>query len=319
MLSERKRRGYIRECHGDMHLRNIALIDDEICIFDGIEFNDQIRWIDVISELAFLVMDLDDRGAPHLAQRVLNHYLQDTGDYGGLALLRFYQVYRAMVKAKVNAIRLSQGHLSTAGQRALKRVYQSYITLARHYTKASNPALIITHGASGSGKSTVCRSLAEEPGIIWIRSDVERKRLHGLPGLAQSQSGLYGGIYTEQASVNTYKKLLELAKTITAAGFTALVDATFLGAAQRAPFLALAKAETLPWLILRMRASEATMRQRIESRLQQSDDPSEADSKVLDRQLRNSQALSEKELANHLDVESGKEIPIESIKYRLKI
>lgn len=116
-----------------MHLRNLALPDDEIYIFDGMEFNDQIRWIDMISELALLVMDLDDRGAPHLTQRVLNHYLQQTGDHDGLKLLRFYQVYRAMVKAKVNAIRLSQGLLSSAGSRALKHVYQSCITLATKY------------------------------------------------------------------------------------------------------------------------------------------------------------------------------------------
>jgi aminoglycoside phosphotransferase family enzyme/predicted kinase len=319
VMWERKLLGFIRECHGDMHLRNIALIDDEVCIFDGIEFNEQIRWIDVISELAFLVMDLDDRGAPRLAQRILNHYLQETGDYGGLALLRFYQVYRAMVKAKVNAIRLSQGHLSAAGRRALARVYQSYITLAKQYTEALKPGLIITHGPSGSGKSTLCQILAEEPGIIWIRSDVERKRLHGLPAQAQSHAGIQDGIYTEQANARTYSQLLDLAKGITDAGFIALVDATFLSAAQRAPFIELARAKAMPWLILRTCASEAIMRQRIVLRARQLNDPSEADLAVLDLQLRTTEPLSQRELANHLDIESGKEIPIESIKFRLKI
>ena len=176
LLWERKTQGFIRECHGDMHLRNIAFIDEEICIFDGIEFNEHIRWIDVISELAFLVMDLDDRAAPQLAQRALNHYLQETGDFGGLALLRFYQVYRAMVKAKVNAIRLAQGHISSSERQSLERVYRSYIALAELYTRLASLALSLPMGPRDPASQPCVRPLPKNPVLFgyaptWNASD----------------------------------------------------------------------------------------------------------------------------------------------------
>jgi aminoglycoside phosphotransferase family enzyme len=107
-IAARKKNGYVRECHGDAHLANMVLIEDNVVLFDCLEFNANLRWIDVISEIAFGVMDLDDRGRPDLAARLLDRYLQRCGDYAGLTLLRFYQVYRAMVRAKVAAIRSSQ-------------------------------------------------------------------------------------------------------------------------------------------------------------------------------------------------------------------
>ncbi|MEN8131550.1 MAG: AAA family ATPase [Pseudomonadota bacterium] len=317
-LRQRKDQGFIRECHGDMHLGNIALIDNEITIFDGIEFNEQIRWIDVISELAFLVMDLDDRGAPRLGQRVLNHYLQETSDYGGLALLRFYQVYRAMVKAKVNAIRLSQGHLDTQQRQALVSLYRSYTQLAIRYTGDQKPALFITHGLSGSGKSTLCQHLAEEQGFIWIRSDVERKRLYGLAASEHSRSAVRKGLYTEQASERTYARLLTLAGLITDAGFIALVDATFLRSAQRSAFIELANSNNLPWWVLKLHADENTLRRRIQARLARADDPSEAGLEVLTLQLHTRDPLNGEELKHCIDIDSESEHPIDAIKTRLE-
>ncbi|MCP4409181.1 MAG: AAA family ATPase [Gammaproteobacteria bacterium] len=317
-LRQRKNQGFIRECHGDMHLGNIALIDKEITIFDGIEFNEQIRWIDVISELAFLVMDLDDRGTPQLGQRLLNHYLQETGDYGGLALLRFYQVYRAMVKAKVNAIRLSQGHLATRQRQDLIRLYRSYTQLAISYTGDRKPALIITHGLSGSGKSTLCQQLAEQQGFIWIRSDVERKRLYGLEASEHSRSEIRKGLYTEQAGKRTYKWLLTLANRITDAGFTALVDATFLRSDQRSAFIELANSNNLPWWVLNIHAIENTLRRRIQARLARADDPSEASLDVLTLQLRTRDPLNGDELKHSIDIDSKSEYSIDAIKTRLE-
>lgn len=312
-LQQRKQQGFIRECHGDMHLGNIALVDEKICIFDGIEFNEHIRWIDVISELAFLVMDLQDRGAPRLAQRLLNHYLQITGDYSGLALLRFYQVYRAMVKAKVNAIRLSQGHLTHEQDLGLVRLYQSYIQLAISYTKAQTPMILITHGLSGCGKSTLSQRLAEEMNIIWIRSDVERKRLFGLGALEASHSDIKLGLYSTTASEQTYTRLLNLAKQITQAGFTVLVDATFLKTAQREPFSRLADALGLPWHILSIQASEDTLRKRIELRSTQSEDPSEATLEVLNLQLQTREPLIDRELRHSIKINTEATLPIDSI------
>lgn len=304
LLRARKRQGFIRECHGDMHLGNIALVDDQITIFDGIEFNEHMRWIDVASELAFLIMDLDDRGAPQLSQRLLNHYLMATGDYGGLPLLRFYQVYRAMVRAKVNAIRASQTHLTNAERQRLLALYQGYIELARRYTQAHPAALMITYGLSGSGKSALSQQLADHSDVIWLRSDVERKRLYGLKSLEHSDAALDGGIYTAKATEQTYQRLLDLARPILAAHFTVLIDATFLKHSQRVPFAELAREQAVPFHILALEASKPTLRLRVLSRSGLGKDPSEADIEVLNQQHRTRQPLSAEELNYCLTIDS---------------
>ena len=184
----RKRNGYIRNCHGDMHLANIALFENELVIFDCIEFNENFRWIDLMSEIAFTTMLLIDRGAPQFAARLLDRYLQRTGDYSGLSLLQFYQVYRALVRAKVAAIRAHQSGLSaTARDEALKQ-YRNYTLLAERFTIKKAPTLLIAHGVSGSGKTSLTQPLLEQFGMIRIRSDVERKRLFGLNAEARTDA-----------------------------------------------------------------------------------------------------------------------------------
>ncbi len=163
-LLQRKQTGHIRACHGDMHLGNIALIDGEITLFDGIEFSEELRWIDTASDCAFLLMDLEDRGKPAWAHRLLNLWLAESGDYAALPVLNFYKVYRAMVRAKVNALRLSQPLDATERADCLHHC-ANYLTLAEHYTQARQPALLITHGFSGSGKSWACRQLVEAIGL----------------------------------------------------------------------------------------------------------------------------------------------------------
>src|SRR5205823_830790 len=158
----------------DLHLGNIALIDDRVTIFDCIEFNEELRWIDVMSEIAFLVMDLQARARADLSWRLLNAYLEATGDYRGLALLRFYLIYRAMVRAKrawlnSNQSAASGGAVAGLGEEA------HYLSLATSYSRASMPALLITHGLAGSGKSTLSLPLLALIGGIRIRTDVERK------------------------------------------------------------------------------------------------------------------------------------------------
>jgi aminoglycoside phosphotransferase family enzyme/predicted kinase len=314
ILHQRKALGFIRECHGDMHLGNIALVDGKVTIFDGIEFNDQIRWIDVASELAFLVMDLDDRNAGTLAQRVLNRYLQESGDYLSLKLLRFYQVYRAMVKAKVSVIRAAQRDTTEAERQALFELYQSYINLATRYTRPGHAAVIITHGVSGAGKSTLCQQLAELPGIIWIRSDIERKRLHGLEVLDRSHSPVGKGLYGADATDLTYERLLTLSKVITEAQFTVLVDATFLSFTQRQAFRELARTKKRPFLILNFQAGEAILHARIQSRQTQGGDPSEASADVLRYQLTHREPLSAEEQPQALTIDSAHAWPLATIK-----
>src|SRR5690606_914562 len=152
LFGARKRDGSVRECHGDLHLGNVALVDGTMCAFDGIEFNPHLRWIDVVNEIAFMVMDLAAHGRRDLASLFLNEYLERTGDYDGVALLRFYVVYRALVRAKTECLRA----LGAAGDSPrLPAPSERYLTLATACSKRSRTALVVLHGLSGCGKTTV--------------------------------------------------------------------------------------------------------------------------------------------------------------------
>lgn len=288
-LVERKAGGWIRECHGDLHLGNMVLAEGGyITIFDGIEFNDNLRWIDVMNDLAFLTMDLRFRGAEALAQRLLNTYLEYSGDFAGVALLSYYQVYRAMVRAKVSAIQSSQDDIPEPDRAAARALCRDYLRLALALTQEPPPFLLITHGVSGSGKSRRTGQLLERfPGAIRIRSDVERKRLFGLEPLADSRSAMGSGLYTPDASARTYERLLHLADQVLAAGHPVLVDATFMKRVHRQPFRELAARRAVPFILLDCIAADAeTLRTRVAARRARGDDAAEADVAVLERQLR---------------------------------
>ncbi len=295
-IAGRQAGGHVRECHGDLHLANIVLHDGRVTVFDCIEFNPALRWVDVMAEIAFTTMDLVHRRRPDLAHRFLNRYLELTGDYAGLPVLRFYMVYRAMVRAKVAAIRATQESDSQARERD-ERDFIAHLDLAEAFAHPSGPALLITHGLSGSGKSFVASKLAEAGDWIRIRSDVERKRLAGLAPLARSGSPIAGGLYAAGMSERTYSRLAELARTILGAGFPVIVDATFLDLAQRRAFCALARDLGVPFAILAPQAATATLRQRLRARDAAGTDASEATIAVLERQLRELEPLDADELA----------------------
>ena len=284
LIEQRREQGAVRECHGDLHLGNVAWHEGEPVVFDGIEFNPELRWIDTANELAFTVMDLDFEGAQSLRYRFLDRYLERTGDYAALPLLPLYAVYRALVRAKINGHEAEQG----AGSRA-REALQEHVALAQRYTATQVPELVITYGLSGSGKSTRARRLVEERGFIRLRSDVERKRLYGLDPQERSGSGLDAGLYTPQMTERTYARLLELAEGALAAGFSVVVDAAFLQAERRTPFRELAQRLGSRFRILHVRAEEQTLRARLRKRRAEGRDPSEADESVLDAQLRKAQ------------------------------
>ena len=277
---ERHAQGCIRECHGDLHLGNIALIGDEPIPFDGIEFNPALRWIDVMDEVAFAFMDMLHRGHPEFACRFLNAYLEATGDYGGVLVLRFYVAYRAAVRAKVSAIRASQPGMSKRDTVDARAACSSYLELGGAYLTQHQPALIITHGLPGSGKTTFAQSALERLQTIRIRSDVERKRLFGLAPMADS-SRAGNSIYSADATRRTYARLHELSRELLVAGFTVIVDAAFLKQEEREQFRELAHELTVPFAIVSMRASKATLRARITQRREVARDASEADIHVL--------------------------------------
>ena len=294
-FSMRLQQGFVRECHGDLHLGNIVLLDDQIRLFDCIEFNPELRWIDVFNDLGFIIMDVYDRNMPRLARRLLNRYLAHSGDYGGLQVLPFYMVYRAVVRAKVGLLRLHQEDLSNSERDHIWHEFNDYLKLASDLSRVAQPTLYITHGLAGSGKSTVATELSEQLDVIHIRADVERKRLHGLDPWQASGDALNNGIYSEHSTQRTYKRLAELAESILQAGFSCVVDATFLRRWQRDIFRNLAARKPWRFVILDLQAPLALLRQRIETRRLEQDDPSEATLDVLAAQQESQEHLSVQE------------------------
>jgi len=288
----RKAAGLVRECHGDLHCGNLVLLGERLVPFDCIEFSEDLRWIDCLSETAFLFMDLEVRGRADLAWRLLNRYLATTGDYAGLAVLDFYRVYRALVRAKIAGLSLEHADGSDS-RHCLETQCVGYLEYAERASQARTPTLLITHGFSGSGKSFYAARLAELLPAIRIASDIERKRLAGFEALARTGSAPFGGIYAEFFTRQTYALLLDLAEQVLRAGFNAILDATYLRTAQRHACRELAGRLGVRLLILSVQAPEAVLRARIAGRLARRDDPSEAGEAVLTRQMAGAEDLEE--------------------------
>ncbi|HKK06278.1 MAG TPA: AAA family ATPase [Gammaproteobacteria bacterium] len=312
-FAARRSGGFVRECHGDMHLRNMVLIDGEVVVFDCIEFNDNLRWIDVMSEVAFVDMDLRDRGRPDLAQRFLNAYLESTGDYAGLALLPYYRVYRALVRAKVAAIRLTQHDLDRDETQAVQAECRSYIELARSFTASRPPLLIITHGLSGSGKTTYTQQLLEATQAIRIRSDVGRKRLFAVAREDHRAREIDVGLYGREASERTYERLAEMAKGLLEGGYDVIVDAAFLKQAQRAHFRALAERSGVGFAILACEAPPTLLRERLRQRERAGRDASDAGLAVLEHQLKTADTLDAQERAEALSLDPARGMDIAAV------
>lgn len=300
-LNQRQQQGYVGESHGDLHLGNIVLEDERLIIFDGIEFSQEICWIDHVSEIAFLMMDLDRVGRSDLSQCFLNRWLIYSGDFEGLELVRFYQLYRAMVRAKVAVIRLGQ-QLSDAEKERVMTAYRRYLALAERYIKADRPMLIVASGPSGSGKSVAARRLVASMPAVQLSSDIERKRLAGLSPLARTSSGHCEGIYTPEMSAKTYRRLADLCEIVINAGFTAVADATFLHQQYRQPFMKLAQKLGVAYRILDLQVPVEELQRRVQERLQRGDDPAEADVNVLNKQLASRDGFSAEELPHVVTV-----------------
>jgi aminoglycoside phosphotransferase family enzyme/predicted kinase len=294
---ERFRSRSYRECHGDLHCNNIVYWNQHWVPFDGIEFNAELSWIDVINDLAFLVMDLHARHRGDLANVLLNAYLEQTGDYSGLRLLRWYLVYRSLVRAKVACLRAHQLHTDPGLRQHAFDEARWHVRLALQFSHSERtPRLWITHGLSGSGKSTSALQRVRDQGAICIRSDVERKRLFKQSGAQSGRPEVVQGMYSVDASETTYRALAEVAKVILAAGYSVVVDATFLKRAQREPFFEIARAGQHPFQILHFEAEIETLKNRIAERAHQSHNVSDADANVLAHQLRTQEPLDESEL-----------------------
>ncbi|MEE8126662.1 MAG: AAA family ATPase [Nitrospirales bacterium] len=300
----RKNTGHVRECHGDLHAGNITLFEGDPCVFDALEFDPRLRWIDVMSEVAFFVMDLQKKGRAHLAWYFLNRYLEVTGDYRGMVVFRFYQVYRALVRAKVAGLRLEQ---LKKGSHDWARTHQElieYLNLSFRLIRPSSPILILMHGVSGTGKTTVSTEVLKALSALRVRSDVERKRRDGEEKRRGFEQEEGMGLYTPTITQATYEHLLDLANILLRAGYSVVVDATFLCLAQRTPFIELAHNLQLSWTILDIWAPKQVIRHRIQERTHEGQDASDATISVMEQQQETVESLTEEERPHAIRVDS---------------
>lgn len=279
VLDQREQAGKVRRCHGDLHLRNIFLHDGEPCLFDCIEFNDQIATTDILYDLAFLLMDLWHRGHLEFANLVMNRYLDETDEEDGFAALPFFMAVRAAVRAHVIAT-----HAEDAGDRAptLAGEARSYFRLARSLLQPVPGRLVVIGGLSGSGKTTLAEALAPRiglaPGARIVESDRIRKAMHGVP----AETRLPQAAYRPEISAKVYQEMAWRARLILAEGGSAVADAVFDKPGHRRMIEKAAGEDRHPFSAFWLEADAALLLQRVEARV---GSPSDATVDILAHQL----------------------------------
>jgi len=318
MLHQRKQQGFIRACHGDLHLDNITLIDGQPVLFDGIEFNEYFRWIDVISDLAFLLIDLDFRNQNATSYKILSQYLSQTLDYNSLYLLNFYRVYRTMVRAKITALRADQLPNESLEQQHIEQTALNYIQQAMSYTKESKaPKCILLQGISGSGKSYFANKLLEEIGdfkAIILSSDRIRKSLFGIDQHERLSGSEQKNLYSTEMNKKTYRALAENARICLELGFNVIIDATFLKYQHRDKIYQMASMTGADALLFSLETSTEAASNAITLRQQLNNNPSDAGIEVMEHQKKRFEPPLQNEKALVLSSDSLRKVfPKESI------
>ncbi len=317
MLMARHREGFMRECHGDLHLANLVRLDERIAAFDCIEFEPELREIDVVSDLSFLVMDLAARGRPDLGYVFLNRYLELTGDYDGMCLLDLYVVYHCMIRAKVAAIRHAERDDDVGRAEDVAEV-RRYSELALRWIDRPAPMLVAMHGYSGSGKSWLSSRLLHALPAVRLRTDTERKRLLGLAETGATGSDVDQGAYTAGARLAVYERLLETARRLLDCGRNVIVDASLLRRAFRDRVRELADGAGVPFVIVSTTASDDELDRRLERRERKGRDPSEADRSVLAAQQASADPLDAREQARTVVVATDTDVDVRLLVARLR-
>jgi aminoglycoside phosphotransferase family enzyme/predicted kinase len=288
VLTNRIKNGWIRECHGDLHLGNICLWHDKILLFDCIEFNEPFRFVDVMFDVAYAVMNFSVGNRPDLANAYLNTYLEESGDWEGLQVLPLYVSRQAYVRAKITSFLLDDPGVPAADKEKAKVTASQYYKMALDCTKLGQGSLIMMSGVSGSGKSFVAKKIARQSNAIHIRSDAVRKHL---AGVSLSEKG-GEDLYTPEMTQKTYGKLLELGVLLASAGYSVILDAKYDRQSLRKPVIAAAQKHHLPLQILHCTAPESILRDRLNSR---TGDISDATANLLTSQLANAESFTEEE------------------------
>ena len=307
-LDDRRERGYIRECHGDLHLANLVRLESGITAFDCVEFSAKLRDIDVMSDVAFLVMDLVGRQRIDLAYEFLNRYLEYSGDYEAMHLFDLYFVYHCLIRAKISVI-LGSERSNPLRARADERELLHYLAIARGCISRPPPIVVGMHGFSGSGKTWTSDRLLRALPAVRIRSDIERKRLYGYRDTESSGSAVDQGLYTNAASIAVYERLAEITTTLVESGQNTIVDASFLKLTERNRFRDLANRLGTKFLMIDTHASKSVLVARVQSR---ESDASEADVNVLQHQLKSADPLTPDERKTTVSINTGVPAEIES-------
>ncbi|WP_445635304.1 gluconokinase [Nostoc sp. DSM 114161] len=288
LFASRIHSDYIRECHGDLHLKNIALWHDKILLFDCIEFNEPFRFVDVMYDVAFTVMDLEARGRKDLGNAFLNAYIEQTGDWEGLQVLPLYLSRQAYVRAKVTSFLLDDASVPATVKEEATKTAAGYYKQAWEYTKPKQGQLILMSGLSGSGKSTTARLLARELGAIHLRSDAVRKHLGGIPLWEKGGDDLY----TPEMTEKTYTRLLSLGIILANRGFDVILDAKYDKQQLRQQAIAQATKHQLPLQIIQCTAPVEVLQERLNKR---TGDIADATADLLDSQLKQAEPFTEEE------------------------
>ncbi|WP_066345008.1 AAA family ATPase [Geminocystis sp. NIES-3708] len=285
-FKKRQIKNKIKECHGDLHLKNICIWNNKIQLFDRIEFNESFRFVDVIYDVAFTIMDLDFREEKKLANVFLNTYLETTGDWEGLQVLPLYLTRQAYVRAKVNSFLLDDSAISETEKQQAQKVASKYYNLAYKYTQKSQGKIILMSGLSGSGKSTIASQIAKKINGIHIRSDAVRKHLAGISLEEKGQNELY----SLEMNVNTYNHLFYLGKLLIKEGFTVILDAKYDRIFFRQPIIEFAKTQNIDLQIIYCTAPLKILGDRINKR---TGDISDATIELLKEQQNNFEFFTE--------------------------
>jgi len=293
LMQHRREAGAVIEGHGDLHLGNIVEHEGRALLFDAIEFEPALRHADRMADLAFPFMDLLDHGLPRLAWRWLSQVLEAGGDHDGLPLLRWHAVYRALVRAKVGLLSAHQQPAGAARGAACARAWQRVALAQALAWPPAPPALVLSTGLSGSGKSTVALELVQSLGAVRVRSDVERKRLHGL--VATDRPADPAQLYHPLATVRTYERLAQIARLALEGGVSVVVDAVFNRRSEREALREVARACGATFAMLECRAPDRVLAQRVTSRCAAGRDASDADAAIVELQRRSREPLDARE------------------------
>ncbi|MDJ0751444.1 MAG: AAA family ATPase [Woeseiaceae bacterium] len=311
-LLARYETGFVRECHGDLHLRNLVRLPSGVTPYDCVEFSVELRNIDVVSDVSFLVMDLVARGERRLAYAFINRYLECTGDYAGVTVLGLYFVYHALIRAKIAVIRAIERKHETSRRHDRKETAH-YCNVARWWTDFGTPRLIIMHGFSGSGKTWLSQQLMLRLSAIRVRSDIERKRMHGLREAERSGSAVGQGLYGPATSAGLYERLAGFAESILGTGHNVIVDAAFLDRGERDRFRELAERVGSEFVIISTSAARDELHRRVETRQRIGGDPSEADAAVLGHQFDHADALDADERDSVIEVATDRPVDFDKV------